>query len=137
MKFAYIYIYIYTCSLYIYTSTIYIYSSDIYVPYIHTLMAVVSVSSVTTSSISCSVRPPTPPLNCMCSEVTFQVSQTTTDFATELAQPISFDFSDIIGCKIDFAHLRRWHNFPHMSLLGWSLCAAGAGPRSPLRIRRL
>ena len=50
----------------------------------------------------------------------------------------------LFGCKIYFAHLRRWlrpaidrHNFPHMSQLAWWLCGPCAGPYSPLRIRRL
>ena len=40
--------------------------------------------------------PPLFSLNCMCSQVTLQASQTVTDFATDLAQSISFVCSDII-----------------------------------------
>ena len=49
-----------------------------------------------------------PPLNCMCSLVTIQASQTATDFVTELAQLITFVCSDIIWVQDRFAHVRRW-----------------------------
>ena len=42
------------------------------------------------------------PLNCMCSLVTLQASQTATDFAAELAQPFSFVCSDIIWVRDRF-----------------------------------
>ena len=67
------------------------------------MMALLSVSSVTTSFISCPLPSScTSPLNCMCSYVTLQASQTATDFDTELAQPISIICSDIIWVQDRF-----------------------------------
>ena len=64
--------------------------------YIYIYMAVLSVLSLTTSFVSCPLPLSYSPLNSMCSLVTLQVSQAATDFTTELAQPFSFAYSDII-----------------------------------------
>ena len=66
------------------------------------MMPVFSVSSVTTSFVSCPLPLHYPPLNSMCLLVTLQASQVTTDFTTELAQPFSFACSDIIWVQDRF-----------------------------------
>ena len=80
-------------------------------------MAVLSVSSVTTSFISYPLPTP-PPLKLY---VTLQTSQTVTDFARELAQPISFVCSDIIWVQDRFCTFTQMafetSNFPHVSQL--------------------
>ena len=50
-----------------------------------------------------------------------QASQAVTDFTTELAQPFSFAYSDIIWVqdRLLLKPARDRHNFPHMSQLAW------------------
>ena len=91
------------------------------------MMVDFSVSSVTTSIVSCPLPSPTPYLYSMCSEVTLQASQTEIDVTIELAQPFCFSCSAIIWMLDRFCSFtqrllkpaREMHNFPHISQLAW------------------